>query len=235
MFCPKCGNNLPDYAAFCNNCGTKMPHTALPLTNKKPSFKEELKKYSLLWIFCLINLLISLIWESSVLVVEQLHINESFLLLWVILDILLLAGDCLSSAALIYSAQKCSASILLLCIGICFLNTICGAIFDIFNHGSVEIIVLRFLLISALFSFIPPAIIFGIRQFKRPILTMICAPVIAVSFELFVPTLVHRIMPYVFYELDVFFYLTLFVTVLIYFVLLFIYKDFRSLKKEVTA
>lgn len=24
MFCPKCGNNLPDNATFCNNCGTPM-------------------------------------------------------------------------------------------------------------------------------------------------------------------------------------------------------------------
>lgn len=28
MFCPKCGNTLPDNATFCNNCGTALNNPA---------------------------------------------------------------------------------------------------------------------------------------------------------------------------------------------------------------
>ena len=38
MFCPKCGNNLPDNATFCNVCGT-------PMNNNQPMPPQQPQQY----------------------------------------------------------------------------------------------------------------------------------------------------------------------------------------------
>lgn len=40
MFCPKCGNSLPDDAAFCGACGTQLA-SATPVQKPKVQVKKS--------------------------------------------------------------------------------------------------------------------------------------------------------------------------------------------------
>ena len=37
MFCPKCGKQLPDRAAFCNQCGTPIARVQQPPVQQAPA------------------------------------------------------------------------------------------------------------------------------------------------------------------------------------------------------
>ncbi len=46
MFCPKCGRNLPDGAAFCNNCGTMMgARSQTPASPQQPAAPQPQAQY----------------------------------------------------------------------------------------------------------------------------------------------------------------------------------------------
>lgn len=44
MFCPKCGTQLADTAAFCNNCGAKLQAQQAPVKPAGPNFFEKVGK-----------------------------------------------------------------------------------------------------------------------------------------------------------------------------------------------
>ena len=46
MFCPQCGNQLPDGSAFCSNCGSQLTQQT-PVEQPIPRYEQPIPQYEI--------------------------------------------------------------------------------------------------------------------------------------------------------------------------------------------